>query len=350
MLIVGNFFHGSLDLSFADSFRHLGCEVVTFDYLEEYRNLSPLTRNRYTNRLLQNLFFMAENRKFIQAVRRHHPDLILVFKGAFVFPSTLRRIKAIRNTVLFNFNPDNPFSANRGASNSLIRRSIPFYDCYFIWGKFLVPLLKKAGARRVEYLPFACDPTLHHPVEMSAEERVFYGSDVSFIGTWDTEREKYLEPLADYDLAIWGGNWEKLGSGSRLRGKVRQTGNLGADMKKVCTASKISLNLIREQNGSAHNLKTFEITASGGFMLTTRTEEQQEFFVEGEEIVCFDSPDDLKAKIDLYLKDKDDLISRCRVLAHNRARHQTFTARAKSVLEVYDAIRPQAARQESLQC
>ena len=49
--------------------------------------------------------------------------------------------------------------------------------------------------------------------------------------------------------------------------------------------SAISLNILRDQNQSSHNMKSFEIPANNGLMLTTRSREQSFFFKEN--VCCY---------------------------------------------------------------
>lgn len=338
ILLVGHFVDGSLEVSYANAFRKVGCEIVRFDYMDEYSAVNPLAHNRYANRFIGGFFYRPLNRRLLESVKLHKPEVVFVFKGMFFFPETLQEIKKSGAPLLFNFNPDNPFSLNRGASNDFVRKAMPLYDCYFIWGKFLIPQLKNAGAQRVEYLPFACDLDLHRPVVVSDEERGVYSSDIAFFGTWEREREDLLEHLSDYDVAIWGNSWEKLKRGSPLRRKWKRGGNLGGNIAKLCNASRIVLNFIRKQNHNAHNLRTFEIPACGGFMLTTRTEEQCEFFQEGKDIACFETGEELRMKVKEYLCGEDVRREFGR-RAYTKAQAHTYRERASRILEIYRDLR-----------
>ena len=46
---------------------------------------------------------------------------------------------------------------------------------------------------------------------------------------------------------------------------------------KVICESHASLNIFRKQNELSHNMKTFEIPAMGGLMITKRSKEQDFF-------------------------------------------------------------------------
>lgn len=331
ILIVAEFPFGSLGLSYRNAFKSLGCEVVQFDLLEEYKKINPFAKNKYLDNVFGGMFYKAINQKLIEVAKLVNPQLIFIIKGYFIYPETLLNIKNNSQILVFNFNPDNPFNVNSAASSDLIRKSIPYYDCYFIWGRFLIPELIQAGAKKVEYLPFAYDSELHYPVVVSEEEKKYYGNDIAFIGSWDKEREEWLNHLLDYDLAIWGNGWNSWKVSASLRKKWRGKAVLGEEFSKVCNASKIVLNLIRKQNGNAHNMRTFEVSACKGFMLTTRTKEQCEFFEENKEMICFETPYELISQIDKYLVNSA-VLAEMSTCAYNKVLPSTYTKRAKKIL------------------
>ena len=338
ILIVSEFIEGCLGLSYFEAFNKSGCETYKFDLLYEYQKANPLKKNKFADRFLSGFFYKSINEKLIEDVNHLKPELVFVIKGHCILPDAIKQIKESSSALIVNFNPDNPFNLNIGASSNLIRKSIPDYDCYFIWGKFLLMQLKALGAKRVEYLPFAYDPMLHYPVEVSSDERKFYGSDIAFIGSWDKEREYWLKFLTGYDLAIWGNGWKKLAKNSPLRLKWKEGEVVGKEFARVCSSSKIILNLVRKQNANAHNMRTFEVPAAKGFMLSTRTEEVCNFFEEDKDISCFETPSELKEKIDKYLVEKDLREAMC-INANKKVQKHTYVERVKKVLDVCSELK-----------
>ena len=332
ILLVGEFSLGSLGSSYSEAFKKLKYEVFEFDLTKEFNLVNPF--NKYLNRLVGYLYYRVINKILLEKINIIKPELTVIIKGACLFPATLKEIKSQHESLLFCFNPDNPFNTFIGASNDFIRHSIPFYDCYFIWGNFLIPKLIEVGAKKVEYLPFAYDPELHYPVNLSVEDKTIYESDIAFIGSYDKEREQFLMNLTDYDLAIWGNGWNKLPLFSPLRKKWKGRDAIGKDFSKVCNASKIILNHVREQNGNAHNMKTFEIPACRGFMLTKRTKEQCELFEENKEIGCFETPDELIDKLERYLPDKQ-LRENASLAAYNKVKENTYEERVQVILDIF---------------
>lgn len=337
ILIVSSSAEGGLGQSYLRAFSDFGAEAEIFDEEKFYRESGFFNPNRYFHRLFWRFLALPLQKEIIKKVVAAKPDLIFVIKGWLIKPETILEIKKILlRTLVFNFNPDNPFNTwHHGISNSWIRNSIPLYDAYLIWGKFLIEPLQKAGAKRVEYLAFGYDPKLHYPAVVTEKEKSFYGSDVAFVGSWDEEREKWLTGILDYDLKIWGNAWQK--ADKKLQEKWQRKEMTGEEFSKVCNASKIILNFIRKQNGSAHNMRTFETPACGGFVLATGTEEQKEFFAEGKEAEYFGTPEELRQKISFYLKNEE---SRKKIAEAGREKllgaGYSYRDRAKRILELFD--------------
>jgi len=340
VLITGEKRVNGLTNTFVRAFEKLGCDSVVFAEADLYSKYFPRLKNKYTNRLFWKLFCLPLQKEFLVAAKKEKPDLILILKGWHFCPETILAVKKeLPKTKIFCFNPDNPFNTwHSGASNSWIRKSIPLYDVYFIWGKFLIDKIKKAGAKRVEYLPFGYDSKLHYPVVASEDERKIYGSDVAFIGSWDEEREIWLSCLLGYDLKIWGNAWRKVDP--KLQQKWQGREAVGEEFSKVCNSAKIVLNIIRKQNGSAHNMRTFEVPACGGFLLSVRTDEAKIFFEEDKEAAYFSSPEELKEKINFYL-DNNELRKKVAEAGYERLLNSgyAYTDRAKKIIEIFSNLK-----------
>lgn len=74
----------------------------------------------------------------------------------------------------------------------------------------------------------------------------------------------------------------------------------------VFSASKINLSLQRIYAQDGLSDRVFNVMASGGFLLSDRNEAVNELFVEGEEIACFASRDEMNDKIAYYLAHDDE--------------------------------------------
>ena len=207
-------------------------------------------------------------------------EVIIVFKGANFSRKTLERGRKLSpKTTWVNINPDDPLNvSSRGSTNKNIVESLGFFNLYCVWSKRLVEKLANQGCQKTVYLPFGYDQDFHLPPPDSLTVR--HGL-VTFVGAWDKEREAILSAIADYDLHIYGNGWNRVSRSSPLRSKIMSQNIYREEFARVIARSTVSLNLLRSQNIGSHNMRTFEIPAMGGLMLTTRSEEQDGFFPEG---------------------------------------------------------------------
>jgi spore maturation protein CgeB len=309
VLLVCEYWYGTGGWSYRKHLERLGCEVEIFDYRRSYFSagaslpvLSAVTR-RVNKRMM--------NTAFVHAAERFRPDLVLFLKGETVHPSAIRAVKKSVNPVLAQWYPDGPFNvAVKNATRESIA-SIPLFDLYYIYAHSLVQPLRDAGARRVEYLPFCYDPDMLRPPEHVSDEDVRkYATDVVFAGTWEPMRQWWLEELPGFDLSIWGNMWDRIPRDAPIRAKWKGNAVYGEEISKLFAVSKIHLNFLREQNSDSNNVRTFEIPGFGGFLLTQRSREQaSELFVEGKEIACFETGEELREKIRWYLDHEDERLA-----------------------------------------
>jgi spore maturation protein CgeB len=276
----------------------------------------------------------ASNREFINSVADRQPDLILVIKGYELDRLTLERIHRVSEAKVVNWNPDNPFqvrSQKREATTYL--NALPAYDVVFTWGRFLIDRLESRGATNVEYLPFGWDRTLHKPAE--PDER--FDCQVMFLGIWSSKRECHLKALTDFDFHLRGNYWKLRCWDFSLR-QCHRGGKLGGrDYARAMSSADIVVNVVADHNVPAHNMRTFEVPATGTLLVTTRTEGQQRFFREGTDVVMYEGPDELREKIEYYLK-HDQVREQVANQGHETVQMYSYETRMNELLrKVYDS-------------
>lgn len=342
VLVVGCFGErSSLEGCYDRAFREAGAGAVETLDLDRFRTRASGggVWGRFSGRIAGAI----SERRIVRAVQhfyqtqRNAYDLIAVIKGRELTMALLeagRRSQA--GSVWVNINPDDPFgSIHSGTSSLNILEAIPFFDVYYTWSRALVPRLLEAGSRRAVYLPFGYDPILHWTPKEGFPSP---SREVCFVGTWDRERESLLEPLAGYDLRISGGRWESLRRGSPLREKVVSGPIAGERLCEAISRAGVSLNLLRPQNRGSHNMRTLEIPAIGGLMLTTRSAEQAEFFPENEACLMFDGVEEFRAKVDEALAG-GPAMARIREEGRRRVAGHSYANRARRVLADVEAMR-----------
>jgi len=338
ILLCSSFGKFDLGSSYFRALIKMNYNVLCFDMEKTFREYYFRLKTKYERVITLPILIYMLNKELINIVKDFNPDLMFIHKGQWIFPKTLIKIKEFSKATLFNFNPDNPFSKDFGSSSYFVIKSIPIYDCYFIWSKVLMKRLESRKAKRIHYLPFGWDPYIHYPCKPTPEELKVYSSDITFIGNWEKERECWLSNLQDYNLSIWGGNyWITRNKNDFLKSCWKGRDIYGEEMSKVCNSSKINLNILRLQNKGAHNMRTFEVLGCGGFLLHERTSEILEIFEEGRDFECFQNIEELKSKIDFYIKN-DEKRKKIARNGFKAVQKHTYENRVKEIIKIYEEM------------
>jgi spore maturation protein CgeB len=319
---------------FADALRESGHEHRFVDEAPFTRPLERSLAHKAAYRLLRRrpLTRWAFNRALLDQARRFRPQLVLAVKAPYIMPATLRRIKDETGALLVNYATDDPFNP-ANATPDLVA-GIPYYDLYACTKRAIMDDVRRAGCRRVAYVPFGYKPALHFPEQPATpEERARFESDVALVGGADADRLPFVEALArvsGLSLALYGGYWTRYPHLRRYaRGFAR-----GRDYRLALGGAKIVLCLVRRANRDGHAMRSLEIPACGAFMLAERTDEHQALFREGKEAVFFASPGELSEKVGYYLAQDAE---RSRIARNGYLRvttgHHTYQDRVREIVE-----------------
>lgn len=326
LLIVGSKRPGSLETAYARALDRLGKQV---DHFDVDQHCASLMQTRVINRLTQKLQSEIIGRTLFGflRVREARYQAIIVFKGMRLTPSWIARCKAISSTASWvNVNPDDPFNMiSRGSTNRNVRRSIGCYDIYATWGKHLIPSIEQQGCATALFLPFAHDADNHYP---AASPQHSNGDYIAFVGGWDREREAILSELSDFPIKIYGEGWNRIATRSPLRDKVRSHNIYGEQLRQIISSAKASINILRPQNYGSHNMRTFEIPAMRGLMVTTYSDEQNSFFPDGCASLMFSNTAELREKLKLTL-DGGYNVAQMKEAAFKLSRDQSYDSRAR---------------------
>jgi len=276
----------------------LGHELIPFDD----REFIIPGRVRQRVGLLHKWDLKRLNRKLVSLASLVKPELCLVAGGNRILPETLRILKsqAIK-TVLWTVDAPRKFRP--------ILEAAPFYDHIFCGGTEAQELLARAGFRKTHWLPFACDPDIHKPVETSPQEKTEWGSDVAFIGSFYPNRAQILEKIADFDLRVWGPGWKKLPRGSALKKRTTAQKLKPGEWIKILSSSAINL-AIHFQDGKTPcyqaSPRVYEALACRSFLLVDEQRDVKSLFQDGKHLALFKDSEDLPKKIDYYLNHAEE--------------------------------------------
>jgi spore maturation protein CgeB len=268
------------------------------DFIKRSRSIAERIADRVAGRPLSG--YQQLNRALVEQAAAFSPHLILIGKGRWFTPEALDAARKASGATLVNWATDDPF--NRADNSRDLVKSIPLYDLYVCTKNEIMNDVRRAGCANVAYLRFGYKPEVHFPeAPATEEERERFACDVMFVGGCDAHRIAHFEALMrampGLKLRLYGNYWERARS---LRAYARGFA-IARDYRLAVGGAKIAVNLIRHANRDDHVMRTFEIPACGGFLLTERSATHEELFHEDREAAFFGSPDEFVAKVRAYL-------------------------------------------------
>jgi spore maturation protein CgeB len=299
--------------------RDLGHEVEEFSTIPETEDYNTLFSfwHRIRWKLGYPLDLIDLNHKLPTHAIEFSPDLIWVEKVLTIRQSTYQDLRiALPQTKIVFYSEDDIFLKHN--CSIYLKKSLPFFDLVFTTKPRNLEELPQLGVKRVFCVYQAYDRNTHRPISLSLEEKSQWGSDVSFIGTFERDRATQMLQLAKQgiQLRIWGSDWHKW-QHSHPNMQIEHRAVYNADFIKVINASKINLNFLRKSNRDRHTSRSLEIPACEAFMLAERTDEHLNLFDEGNEAEFFDTLSELLKKIQYYLNHEEE---RARIANSGRIR------------------------------
>jgi spore maturation protein CgeB len=335
LAIVGAFEGTHVGASLARAAARLCLDTIAFDVADAAHG------NRYLRALC---WHIADRRpphlgwysaRIVDSCTTARPD-ILIATG--IAPLTAQALRALRSQGIFciNFSTDDPWNPAHLARWHL--RALPTYDVVLTPRRANADDFRKLGCGDVRYLPFAYDDALFHPVEVAGEVPKH---DVLFVGGADRDRLAFVKAFTSIGppLALVGGYWDRYSATRPYALGPRSPETL----RKLTSAAKVNLCLVRRANRDGHVMRSFEIAAIGGCMLAEDTEEHRAIFGDDGEAVCyFCTPEDAAIRARSLIADP---VERERLAASVLTRlaggAHTYRDRLATMLEIAQGPRPQ---------
>ncbi len=230
----------------------------------------------------------------VAACRTNRPRWLVATGLAPLSANVIERIREM-GILTINYLTDDPWNPAHRAG--WFFDALPYYDCVFSARRANLEDLVRAGCRKVSYLPFAYDPQIHFPESLETDtERDQFDGDILFFGGADRDRVPWISALirAGFKVVLYGGYWERY---RETRGLTRGHADV-TTLRKAVAGAKVVLCLVRRANRDGHVMRSFEIPAMGGCMLTEDTDEHREIFgKEGEAVVYFRTIADMIEKL-----------------------------------------------------
>lgn len=309
----------------------LGHEVEAFDFRAD-----PYPRGRLVSRLCRALpggrarADAEVNAGLLRRVEEFKPAVMLVLLGENIAAATIRAVRG-RGVIAVNWLLDTLLLPYR---RDFITRVGPAYDFIFtVDSPEIFPAIGMERGR-VYPLPAGCDPGIHCPrASVSADSRSS-GSGLAFVGGMTPEREKVLERLRRFDLAVWG-RWER--QSPLLKGHYRKKDVYREEAAGIYRSARIVIDIhgLFFVKPPVYNVtpRVFEVPACGGFLLTNRCCQLDTLYPGGGEIAVYSDIGELEEKIGYYLAHDTEREAMARKAGERARREHTYAARLRQMLE-----------------
>ena len=204
------------------------------------------------------------------------------------------------------------------------------YDYVLIASELWADKIKKLADVPVETMLQCTDPELFYPEESSE-----YNHELLFVGNSRNAFRKIIKDLlpTNKSLAVYGTNWndiidEKYIMGDHIPNK---------ELRKAYSSCKILLNDhwddMREKGFISNRL--FDGFASGSLIISDKVKGVENVFEET--LITYDTPDELKDLIDLYLDNMELRKKMVEITRNNVIDHHTFQNRAEYILNIINS-------------
>ena len=306
-MVIGKFYTEGFAAHISETFESMGYEVVR----HEVGPRRKIYRNALEMRLAQAKDQIAQLADQVPRIRRFATERLLasgqgrpiglsIVCHDFLQPAEVASLKEKTGAPAVMWFPD----AITGVGRSYFL-SAP-YDALFFKDPFIVYNLRRTMMNRaIFYLPECCNPRYHKPVPVAPEDFSRYGCDIATAGNMYPYRAEFFRNLIGYDVKIWGNPAPAWLDVSAIKGMIQNRFVANEEKSKAFLCAKIVLNNLNPAEIWGVNVRTFEIAAAGGFQCVDWRPGLSQLFVEGKEIVAFRDIDDLKRKLDLFLRNDD---------------------------------------------
>lgn len=338
ILCIGEEWRGSNASGLFNAFSRKGFSIEIVNDLKFISLASVSVGAKIGNRLVRYFQVKDFNLQISRIANRLNPDLVLIYKGSFVYPETILSIKK-KGIPVINFFPDVSFTAH----GKYIPFCIPLYDHIFTAKSFGAADLERNfnyTSQKVSFVPHGFDPLVHKRVNPSTDKSI--ACEASFIGNYSKDKfsklSKLKELMPNLDLKIWGGIWISY-LDEPLKNAIQGIAVSGDSYALAINSSKVNIALLSglvkgASSGDQITSRTFDIPSAGGFMIHQRTDEVKLYYVEDQEICCFDSMEELADKIKFYLGNEKERLAIAERGYQRSLKEHSLDARCAQIISI----------------
>ncbi|MDN4523617.1 CgeB family protein [Fictibacillus fluitans] len=285
---------------------------------------------------LFNLYEGLPRLKFV--FQRFQPDLVLTMTG-FVLSKEMTDWLGKRHVPLAVWMTEDPYYMD------LTLPIIERYDFIFTIDTAAQKVYEQNGHKLVFPLPLGTEPSVF---KAATEQDAVQERDICLVGFPYPDRIeliKYLLDNTDYTITVVGGRWRDDLSQHNENTKLTIIDwSTPLEVAEYYRQSKIILNTNRPHNYSENknsigvinqsvNNRTFDIAATCGFQLLSYKKGISDIFTD-EEIVTFESKEDLLEKIRYYMEDETKRKAMACKAQEKVLKNHTFSNRIQQLVKI----------------
>ena len=303
--------------NFYDSLVRMGHEVLYFDFMTLNKDLG---RHKM-------------NRRLEEIVQVEKPEILfsILFENE-LDREVIGRISSSTDTVTINWFPDDHWRFE-----SFSRHWAPQFNWVVTTSERALPKYEAIGYRNVIKSQWGFNKALYRRLDMPMKY------DVTFVGQPHGDRRSVVDALrrSGINVEVWGNGWEtgrieqenmiQVFNQSRINLNLSNASTAGSSRRvpKGVVQTRALLGKALELSGLGRRAKAwlrsrldsraeqislpdqikarnFEIPGCGGFQLTGKSENLEDYFEVDDEIVCFSDIDELVEKVHHYLNHDDE--------------------------------------------
>jgi len=293
IIVIGLDKFDCLEWNLVDTFKQIGYNAEILDPFRRipFRYRFLFQRSLRFSEKIERIF----GKSMLRHLKKKNPDIIISTIQDMPFVVTVK-VKELIGCPIIQWNPD-PINSLVWNRERILQGQ---YDLWVVEDPYVLDLFEKKLNLPTIYIPEAINARIHVPPRISKREAEKDGPDILIAGVLYPYRALILENFIDYQLEIYGPlpKWLK----SPVVKYHQAQYITGLKKSKMFYSSKICLNTVHYTNFRGTNCRMFEVAGAGGFQIMEYKEEVPKFFQPDKEIVLYSSLDELKEKVDYYLK------------------------------------------------
>lgn len=326
ILIIGENNSNSLETIYRKNFLELNCstvKIISYFIPKQYFIKKIIN---FFEKYFFYLYCLIQNYFLIKKFKRdkHSYDLVIVFNGYYLFEKTILNLKKKSKLSLINIQTDNIFK-----KKNILLKKIKIFDKIYVWSKKLKKEIQYKTAinkKKIFYLPFGYDQFL-----FKKKLRTKKLDKILFYGSWDLKREELLSNINHKILKIYGNGWEKAKKNFRSKYDIKAE-LIGTKLVNEISNSLVCLNFFRDQAKDTMNMRSFEVIAYGGNLLSEYSLDQKSYFKNFKGIFYFKNISQVNTNYEKLIMIKQNLL---KTREHNlkKIKNDSYLNRAQFILK-----------------